>query len=206
MSGPANVRNIPAIRQFRAAVMTFLEEANGSLELVAMEMQKAFDWAEHDRHHYWQREIKRTFDKVAIARSALTTCKMKEVAGHRPSCIEEKKALAVAKRRLQNCHDQIERTKKWSVKIRKEADELRGRLAGTRRQLDSSLPTVMALLEKTAAVLESYAEMTNPEEGPIRQAPSQNSSTTTSTTDEIERASSSVDDSNLDDQPTQAEG
>ncbi|MEZ6057685.1 MAG: hypothetical protein R3C01_13375 [Planctomycetaceae bacterium] len=162
MTGNANVRSIPVIREFRGAVQLFLEEAQGSLDAIAMEMQRAFAWVEEERPHYWERQSRRAFDQVAQARSALHTCTMRTVADHRPSCIEEKQALAAAKRRLEHCQEQMKRVQKWAVKIRHEADEFRGRLSGLRRLLENDLPELLAQLDQAATALEAYADITAP--------------------------------------------
>jgi len=155
----ANVRNIDAIRTFRASLVRFAEEVEGSLQSMQLELQRAIDWVEQDRPHYWTNQLRRAFDQVAEARTAYNACRMRTVAGHRSACIEEKVAYERAKRRLQQCHEQIERVKRWSIKIRHDADEFRGRMAGVRRLLDSDVPQALAMLENTATILEKYAEL-----------------------------------------------
>jgi hypothetical protein len=83
---------------------------------------------------------------------------MRTVAGRRPSCIEEKVALDKAKRRLQFCQEQIDRVKKWGVKLRHEIDEFRGRLAGLQKCLDSEVPEMADMLARSLAALTAYAE------------------------------------------------
>lgn len=158
----ANVRSIAAIREFRAAVQVFLDEARGSLDLMRMELQRAFEWIEHDRPHYWEGQMRRAFDLVAQTRSALETCLMRTVAGHRPSCIEEKQAHAAAKRRLEHCREQLDRVKKWTVRLHHEANEFRGRMASLHRVLEHDVPKLLALLQQTADILEQYAEIAPP--------------------------------------------
>jgi len=168
MSTSANVRSIPAIRDFRAAVQVFLEEANGSQDMMALELQRAFEWIEHDRPQYWQIQQRRAFDLVAQTRTQLETCLMRTVAGRRPSCIEEKQAHAAAKRRLEHCREQIETVKRWSVKLHHEGNEFRGRLSSLRRSLDQDVPKLLALLRRSADILEQYAEIAaaSPDEQP----------------------------------------
>jgi hypothetical protein len=87
---------------------------------------------------------------------------MRTVAGRRSSCIEEKVAYEKAKRRLAHCQEQIDRVRRWSIKIHHEVDEFRGRLAALRRLLDCEIPQALAFLENSAQALEAYAEMTRP--------------------------------------------
>lgn len=158
----ANVRDIQAIRDFRAALIKFADQAESALQSLQTETNRALEWIEHDRPHYWTVQVRKAFDLVAATRTALNACQMRTVAGRRPSCIEEKQAYEKAKRRLQHCQEQVERIKRWNVKIYHDADEFRGRLAGLRRVLDHDLPQAQALLEKTATILESYADVERP--------------------------------------------
>ena len=160
----ADVASIPAIREFRVALIKFQEDSRSSLELLQIEIQRVLQWIEHDRPAYWTNQTRRAFDLVAQTRTALNTCQMRTVAGRRPSCIEEKQAYAAAKRRLQHCQEQIRRVKQWGVKLHQERDDFRGRMSAFSRVLDQNVPQMSALLERISTTLEDYAEMTNPDE------------------------------------------
>jgi len=160
----AHVLSIPAIRDFKVALLKFHQEASAALEIVQTETQRANAWIEYDRPSYWKDQVRRGFDGVAAARSALATCEMRKVAGHRPSCIEEKQALARAKRRLQHCQDQVRRTQQWATKIHQECDDFRARMSGLRRLLDADIPRMLARLEKMLTALEDYAETAAPDD------------------------------------------
>ena len=160
----ANIRSIPVIRDVKIALMKFVDEGRGAVEIMTQEMLKAIDWVENDRPAYWDAQLKKAFDLVTSTRVALNACQTRKVAGRQPSCIEEKQAHDKAKRRLQFCSEQRELVKKWAVKIRHESDEFRGRLAGLSRAIDGDFTKAVATLESMARALESYAEMTAPQE------------------------------------------
>lgn len=159
----ANVRNIEAIREFRASLIVFMDNALAAVESMAREAQRAVAWIEQDRPHYWEAQTRRAFDHVGAARTAYETCRMRTVAGRRSSCIEEKQAFEKAKRRLEFCHAQKERVQRWAVKTLRESDEFRTRLARMRHLLDTDVPKSIALLQETAEILESYADIAPPE-------------------------------------------
>jgi hypothetical protein len=165
MSEAVHLRSIPALRDFRHALGTFRDDASSGIDMMLMELHRAIDWIEHERPAYWQNETRKAFELVASTRTALNTCLMRTVAGHRSSCIEEKQAHTAAKRRLQHCQEQIERVRRWGIKVRHEADEFRTRLAVLRRTLDGELPKGLAVLDRMATALESYAGL-NPEPPP----------------------------------------
>jgi hypothetical protein len=158
----ASVLSIPALRDLKASLLKFQHEAQTSLELMRLEMQRVIAWIEQDRPAYWQAQVRRAFDQVAATRTALSTCQMRKVAGRTPSCIEEKQAHEHAKRRLQHCHDQVKRVQQWATRLNRESDELRARLAASQRLAEGGIPRMVALLERSLAALEAYAEMTAP--------------------------------------------
>ena len=161
MAHSANVHSIDAIRDLRAALIKFQHEGKSCLDGLATEVQRIVQWIEHDRPAYWKSQVRRGFDQVAEARSALQTCQMRSVVGRRPSCIEEKQNYNKARRRLEHCEAQIQLTKKWATKIHHELDEFRGRMGGPQRMLEGDIPRICAILEKQLLALESYAEMTS---------------------------------------------
>ncbi|MFG0295380.1 MAG: hypothetical protein ACF8PG_05675 [Maioricimonas sp. JB045] len=160
----AHVTSIAALRDFKAALKEFQDEAAVALSALHLEAQRALEWCESDRPAYWTREVRRAFDKVAETRAALNTCQMRTVAGRRPSCIEEKQAYDIARRRLQHCQEQVERTRKWAVRLRHVSDEFRSHLGSTQQVFDGEIPRTLALLERMLTALESYAEVAPPAE------------------------------------------
>lgn len=158
----ANVRDIEVLQRARVALMTFIESIHAALEGLEIEMQRSTQWIEQDRPHYWTGQIRRAFDKVSQARTAYETCRMRTVAGRTPSCIEEKQALAAAKRRLQHCQEQTERVRKWANSIRREGDDFRARMSSLRRAVDQDAPKAIAQLERMLTALEGYAEIHRP--------------------------------------------
>lgn len=162
----ANVLSIPALRELRVAIIKFQQEAQGGLESAQMDLHKLVAWIEQDRPAYWQGQTRRAFDQVAATRAALASCQMRTVGGHRPACIEEKQAHAKAKRRLEECHEKLKRVQQWAVKLQREVDEFRARIATARRLIENGLPVTLATLDRQIEALEAYAEVTAPvEEG-----------------------------------------
>ncbi|WP_437224444.1 hypothetical protein SH661x_003633 [Planctomicrobium sp. SH661] len=159
----ANVRDIDVIREFRAKLLHFAEELEASLLSMQLDLQRAAEWVEQDRPHYWTNQVRHAFDQVAATRTAYNTCRLRTVAGHRSACIEEKVAHEKAQRRLQHCQEQVERVRQWSIKIRHDADEFRGRMASIRRLLESDIPQALAHLDRSATILEGYAEISRPQ-------------------------------------------
>lgn len=158
----ANVLSIAALRDLKAGVLKFQQEAQGGLDGAQMELHKLVAWIEQDRPAYWQAQTRRAFDQVAATRAALMSCQMRTVGGHRPSCIEEKKAHQKARLRLELCHEKVKRVQQWAVKLQREVDEFRARMAAARRLVEHGLPLTVAILDRSIAALEAYAEVPQP--------------------------------------------
>lgn len=155
----ANVTSISAVREFRAALVQFADEAASALDAMSGQIHRALDWVEHEQPPYWQQQIKLAFDEVAETRTRLETCLLRTVAGHRPSCIEEKQDHRKARQRLEYCQQMVPKVKSWSVKFRHESDEYRGRIGQLAHMIDVELPRMIALIDNTVAALERYADI-----------------------------------------------
>lgn len=155
----AKVSSIEAVREFRAALVQFAEEATSALDAMSAQIHRALEWIEHEQPPYWQQQIKLAFDEVSETRTRLEACLLRTVAGNRPSCIEEKQDHRRARARLEYCQQMVPKVKQWSVKFRHEADEYRGRMGTLVQAVDIELPRMIALIERTATALEKYAEI-----------------------------------------------
>ena len=108
MNAPANVHSVEAVRDFRGSLQRFGEQATDCLDSLHAQVHRMIDWLEHDRPAYWQQQVRTGYDRMADARQSLQRCQMKTVGDHRPSCIEEKQALARAKARLEYSQHKLE--------------------------------------------------------------------------------------------------
>ena len=158
MSDSAHVSSIDAIAAFTGALRTFDDDALRALATIDEQAQGALQWLERDAPVYWRQQIRLCFDNVSRARAALETCRARAVAGNRPACIEEMEAYRAAQRKLREAEARIDVVRHWAEVVRQEIDEYRGRITGLRRCLENEIPRTVALLERTVATLDSYAD------------------------------------------------
>ncbi|RMG39238.1 MAG: hypothetical protein D6725_05555 [Planctomycetota bacterium] len=166
MSESANVRSIDALERLRAALLKVQGALTATLEEIDAQCRHFLHWLEQECPGYWRMEIRKGFDRVAEARVALERCRMKRVAGHRPSCIEERKALERARQRLEFSRQQLERVRRWYIAARHEADEFHGRLAVLRQAVEFDVPQATAVLERMLTALEEYLAVQNDADRP----------------------------------------
>jgi hypothetical protein len=158
VSGSAKVHSIDAISGFSAALSIFGDQSTRALIALDEQALGALQWLEHDAPAYWREQVRRCYDDVARTRTALETARMRSVADHRPSCIEEIEAHRAAQRRLREAEDKIEVVRRWAQKVREELDEYRGRVMRFQQCLEHNVPQTLALLKRTVAALDAYAE------------------------------------------------
>jgi tetrahydromethanopterin S-methyltransferase subunit G len=156
VTGSANVHSVEAVAAFTTALRVFEDEASRALVLIDEQARVAQTWLEHDAPAYWRQQVRLRQELVTQARLALEACKRKTVGDHRPSCIEEKDAYELARRRLHEAEEKVETCKRVAQRIRHEVDEYRGRVMGLRGFLEGDVPRTLSLLERMIDSLESY--------------------------------------------------
>ena len=162
MSPRANVRSLDAIRYFRPAVLRFEEDVAAALGGLRTELNRTLQWIDHDCPAYWQQQVRSGFDNVAEARTQLTRRSMMTVAGHRPDCIDEKKALSRAKQNLEQAQEKLQLCRQWSIKAHRAADEYNSRIGRVEQALMQSVPRIKVILERVVLALEAYSAVDRP--------------------------------------------
>lgn len=160
MSESANVRSIEAIRDFEAALIQFHDVAGRSAANLQQQSRRMLQWLELDRPVFWKRQVELGHQQLAEARTRLTQCMMRRTGDFKPSCFDEKKALAKAKANLEYARQQIQVVKQWTIKSKTEAEEFNGRQAQLTRLLEGDIPRMCALLQRIVSKLEQYATVT----------------------------------------------
>lgn len=156
MSGPAKVMSIDAVARLSTAVRRFSAEANGAIEAIGLEVHRALEYFQLDRRDYWTHEVRRGWDRVSEARINLERRQIMTVAGHRPSCDEEKKAFEKAKRRLHVAEEKIELVRRWARVLEHEVIEYRGSVGPLTGWLQLDQAKAVALLDRLSRALEAY--------------------------------------------------
>ncbi|HTU27087.1 MAG TPA: hypothetical protein VMF30_16895 [Pirellulales bacterium] len=157
MSGGAHVGSFDAVRDFRAAVATFADEARDALAIYDMELRRTLDWLLVDQPGFWKQEIIKSEEAVRVARIELARCKGRKLpGGGEPSCMEEKKVLERARRRLAFAEDKLAVTRTWGQKFGRDATQYTSQASQLGDMFDADLPRALALLDRVMQSLEAY--------------------------------------------------
>lgn len=167
----ANVHSLAAMREFRVKMLEFADVAIDVAASLQQQTAGFLDWLEHDRPNFWKQYLLHSFDVIAEARAALEKCQMRTVAGHKPTCYEEKLALQAAKQRLEMAQEKYESVRRWSAFCRHEIDEHDGRRGALQRYMEGDFAKSVATLERMIAAIEAYAEIVNKADEPSAPSP-----------------------------------
>ena len=125
--GQARLTRIDAVQEMAAAVDAFRNEATAIVEGLDMEIRHALEWIHHDRHDHWNHQVRRGWERITEARVQLQQAMTaRRIGEHDPACIDEKKALARAKQRLEIAQEKVEAVRHSARAIDHAVDEYRG--------------------------------------------------------------------------------
>jgi hypothetical protein len=162
LSSQADVRSIDALKEFRAVLALYAEEAQGALGAVKMEAKRTVNWLHHDRKLHWTEQIKRRREQVASARAEVARRRLAKTPEHTPAFSEQKELLRKAEAGLREAETKVALIKKWEPALQQAVLEL---YAGVRRIGDlagTDVPRASMLLERLIDALEAYAREAPP--------------------------------------------
>ena len=162
MPTSANV-TIGALKEFRIALCLFVEAARSALGEADADLQRYSGWLGDDRQQYWKSEIGRRAEQAQRAKLVLLEKKLQKTStGARLSCVDEEKALILARRRLEEAQAKAENTKKWMRRLEEQVFQRKGLLQALSRSLDTDVVNALALLDRMIAALDKYVALAPP--------------------------------------------
>ena len=163
MSTQADVKSIETLAYIKAAIAAFAHESGSAAAEIEMQAQRAVDWITVDQAAYWKAEVRRAADNVNQAIKDLEHCRaFKKVGENQPSCIEEKKALEKARRRMEYTEQKAALVRKWTPVVQQQFREACVRLVRFREVVDLDCPKAMARLEHMLRALDAYTATSSP--------------------------------------------
>jgi hypothetical protein len=165
MSQHAKVHSVALLKLLRASLATFSHTAAVALDEVATDIQRTLAWLNEDRRRHWTEQVRVCRERALQAKLAL---KQKQVldralSGTTSSAVEERKALALAERRLREAEAKLARTRSWILQIEKLQSDYRGGIQGLLSAIDADIPNARARLDKMIDSLEDYIALAPPE-------------------------------------------
>ncbi|MEN6336401.1 MAG: hypothetical protein ABFE01_19275 [Phycisphaerales bacterium] len=165
MTRHARVDSSAILAEFRASLATFASVAAVALDEAGADIQRSIQWLREDRQRYWKAQVQTRTAKYNQAKIAL---KQREVldralAGTRSSCVEERRAVQAAERRLRDAENRFRLTGMYCRQIEKEALDYKGATHGLINEIEVEIPNACAGLDRMVAALERYVALAPPE-------------------------------------------
>ena len=159
----AHVQSVRAIAEFRAALCTFMVEARQALAAIEMEARRAVEYITHEQAQAWNHEVRRGRENVQQCKLDIhNTRTFKRIGHYRPSCIDEKKELDKAQRRLHLAEAKVEAVRHWGRVAEQAFREFHTRLTQFTSLLDGEMPKAVGALERVLAALDRYLAVEAP--------------------------------------------
>ncbi len=153
----AKISSIDALKNFRASLIMFRDVCRQSLAGAESEMLGAIKWLRHDQIGYWRAEQLKRNEKLRQAKSALAQKKLyKTPTGGRYSYVDEEKALAKAKARMEEADEKYENCRRWAKKLEDERALFKGQLQRLGYVIDVGIPRAVAYLDRLLDTLDAY--------------------------------------------------
>jgi hypothetical protein len=165
MSRQARVDSFSVLRQFRASLATFASIAAVALDEAGTDIQRTLLWLREDRYRYWKAQVQTRTEQYTRAKLALKQREVLEraVAGVRSSCVEERRALQIAERRLRKAEDVFRLVRTYSRQIEKESLDYKGIIHGLVNAIETEIPNACAGLDRMVDSLQRYVAVAPPE-------------------------------------------
>jgi hypothetical protein len=165
MANAARVHQIDALRQFKADLLKFAQDAQAALDDANGEIQRTVQWLERDQRAHWLGQRRIRHDRVEQCKEALRLKKLyKDSSGRFPNPVDEERALARAKAELEEAQRKILAVERWTTQLHKEILLYKGSIQGIATTLSSDVPVAAAQLEQWWQVLQSYVAAAPPQE------------------------------------------
>ncbi len=161
MRRAADVRSMDALKSAKSALAGFREIVTAALSEASSDVQRTLWWIRNDRAAYWRREYRRRNEKLAQAKSELFRATL-AASNQRAQCLEEKKLVERAERRLQEAGEKIQLVRKWAMVLDREMLLFRGNCQQLARAVEMDLPRGEAKLELMLEKLEEYLRLAPP--------------------------------------------
>lgn len=162
MGRSANVGSVDTLKKLRGSLCTFAHIASAALEEADSDIQRTLMWLKQDRYLYWKTEARNRSEQFARAKLELNRKKDTEASplGGTYSWIDEKKAVAVAKRALEEAEQKIKNIQRWVPQLERQAYSFRGVSQSVKGLVDVEVPNSCALLDRMIDSLEAYLALT----------------------------------------------
>jgi len=162
MSSQATVHSIDALKDLRTALALYGDDTLGALGAVEAEVRRTLRWLQDERPYYWQEQIKRRREQVALARSDLFRRQLQKRPDYTPPMSEQKENLRKAEANLQDAEKRLAMVRKWQPLFKQAVLEYHASVQRLKDLSAGDVPRAVNLLSRLIDALEAYLRVAPP--------------------------------------------
>ncbi len=168
MGQRARINSIPSLQHLSTSLCKFADLAGLLLDESHTDIRRTLLWLREDRRRFWKTQCWQRREQYVQAKIALSSRQSLErgLAGTPSSCVDEKKQLARAQRRVEEAELKYKRTNAWIQTLEKKQADFRALTKGLAGMLSTELPNARAGLGRMIDSLEAYFSLAPPETDP----------------------------------------
>ena len=154
----ARIESVEVLRELRSVLCIFAQKMSVALEEAQAEVQRAAMWLKQNQGRHWQGQVRLLTEKCSQAKLSLESKERYQgiSAMGKMSNVDEKKAYALAKYRLEEARQKLANVKRWLPIMEKEVFTYRGLAQGLSNAVEIEIPNACAQIDRMIDSLEKY--------------------------------------------------
>ncbi len=155
MPQEARVYSIDTIRQFRARVCVFVEQARAAVSEMQDEYNRGLRWVREERPAFWRHELRVRTARLGEARANLNRARLSAVSPHAST---DERAVEAARRAVAEAEMKLANLQRWGKLLETRAAPHVAQLWKLNSVLDREFARALSQLDQVLTALEAYAE------------------------------------------------
>ena len=161
MAQAANVRSLEALREFRVALIKFIDKAKRAVATSDSEVMRTQMWIDSHQPAHWKRELRKSEERLNQAKSELFRATISQPDNPRGPT-DQVRLVNKRKAEIEYVKQKLEKTKRWSRTFERSTNEYRGAISPLSSALDGTAHKAVVLIERSITTLESYLKSVTP--------------------------------------------
>ena len=159
MSQAANVRSLEALRDFRSALIKFIDHAKRAISTSDSEVGRVSQWLESTQPMFWKQQIRKGEELLNQAKSELFRATISQPENPRGPT-DQVRLVKKREAELKHANEKLEKTTQWSWRFARLQHEYRSGMMPLSSALDGELQKVVVQLDNSIKSLEVYLSTT----------------------------------------------
>ena len=159
MSQSANVRSLESLREFKTALVKFIDHAKRSIATSDGEVQRVSIWLDSTQPMHWLRQVRKSEELLTQAKSELFRATISQPDNPRGPT-DQVRLVKKRQAEIKYANERLEKTKQWSRRFERMQHDYRSGLSSLSSSLDGELQKVTVQLDNSIRSLEAYLSTT----------------------------------------------